>query len=938
MIKQSLLTSGATIAIICAGLPETVFAQSAQRDEFSNADIVVTAERLPGQVDTDVAPILELTEDDIAAYGVNSIEDLLTAIEPQTSSNRGRGGQPVFLVNGVRIGSFREFRSYPPEAIRKVEVLPEEVAQKFGFPPTRRVVNFILKDDYSAITAEVEYEQPDRGGYSFNEQELTWLKITGGGRLNIDLEREDNSALTELEREIIQTQGSIPDIPTDPDPAGFRTLVADSISYEASANYAKAFIDSGSSISVNATYQRQEQESLSGLDSVSLPDGDQFVLRTFNADDPLSRRRVTDSFSTAGSYNRPVGSFILTATADATYANIATRIDQRADVTALIDSARAGLLDVRGDLPAVADGGFAIAESRTLSIDSKATLRGSPVFLPAGELQTTFDIGFAYDRIASEDSRASSAVALNRSDLSAGVNVTVPITSERENVLASAGTMSLNGNLGVNRISDFGTLFNWSAGLSWEPLDGIDLQMTYSWREVQPSLSQLGSPQIINLNVPIFDFVDRDTVLVTQITGGNPDLLAETQSDWSFSANWNLPFLENARFNINYSTNRSDNVSSSFPFLTPEIEAAFPDRITRDDAGILTQIDLRPVDFFATRSQQISLGFNYSGSIGKVPEQPAPPEGAGRPDGDAGRDASRDASRDGGPEADGRLSALRERICADDGEAFLRRLIAAVESGTAFEEVPDFDPERAQRLLDRLRSEDGSIDETRLAAFRQRMCENSEGTGDASEASGQGDGAARSGGRHGAAGGRGGRGGRGSGGRGGGGAGNFFGGDSDSRARFFLSLNHTIELDREILIAPGGPRLDLLNGDSLSASGSPRTTSRLEGGIFKGGYGLRLSGRYTGAAKIIGAGSDDSSSLFIDDLARFDIRVFADLGQLLKRDDGVFDNLRLSFKVDNVFDGRRLVADGNGVTPINFQPFLIDPVGRYVGVDLRKLF
>ncbi|MGB7407124.1 MAG: hypothetical protein WA908_01340, partial [Pontixanthobacter sp.] len=204
MIRQDVLSSGATLII---AMTMTVDAAYAQEEPASDAEIVVTGERLPGQVDTDIAPILELNEDDIAAYGAGSISDLLTALEPQTNSNRGRGGRPIFLVNGVRIGSFREFRSYPPEAIRKVEVLPEEVAQKFGFAPTRRVVNFILKDNYSALTAEIEYAQPDRGGYSFNEQELTWLKITGGGRLNVNLEREDTSALTELERDIEQTPG-----------------------------------------------------------------------------------------------------------------------------------------------------------------------------------------------------------------------------------------------------------------------------------------------------------------------------------------------------------------------------------------------------------------------------------------------------------------------------------------------------------------------------------------------------------------------------------------------------------------------------------------------------------------------------------------------------------------------------------------------------------
>ncbi|MGB7408559.1 MAG: hypothetical protein WA908_08635, partial [Pontixanthobacter sp.] len=435
------------------------------------------------------------------------------------------------------------------------------------------------------------------------------------------------------------------------------------------------------------------------------------------------------------------------------------------------------------------------------------------------------------------------------------------------------------------------------------------------WRQEQPSLTQLGNPRIVNLNVPIFDFASNESVLVTQISGGNPDLLAETQSDWSFSANWNLPFLEQARLNLNFATNRSDDVSSAFPFLSPAIEAAFPDRVTRDEDGILTEVDLRPVDLFATRSKRISLGLNYSGSIGKEPERRGPPAGARLQGGSAEgrRPGARSAAAEGTGGPPDPFAALRERLCAEDGLAFARRLIAAVENGDPIEDIPGFDAERFRPMLARLKDENGAIDEEKLAGFRKTICD------------------ADAGSRQGAGGHRGGSGGS------GGGAARFFGGHDDGRARFFLSLTHSVELDREILIAPGGPRLDLLDGDTLTSTGTPRNTSRLEGGLFKGGLGLRVSGRYTGSARINGTGAIGSANLFIDDLARLDLRVFADLGEVLEREDGLLKGMRLSFKVDNVFDGRRLVTDGNGNTPINFQPFLIDPTGRFVGFDLRKL-
>src|SRR3546814_9872344 len=129
-----LLGAGASLCLLN---PVAVLAQDgAGQDTRSDTDeIVVQGSRLRGQLNVTQAPILELNEADIAAVGATSVADLLTAIAPQTGSARGRGGggQPAILVKGLRVGSFRELRSYPPEEISKVEVLPEEVAQQFGF-------------------------------------------------------------------------------------------------------------------------------------------------------------------------------------------------------------------------------------------------------------------------------------------------------------------------------------------------------------------------------------------------------------------------------------------------------------------------------------------------------------------------------------------------------------------------------------------------------------------------------------------------------------------------------------------------------------------------------------------------------------------------------------------------------------------------------------
>ena len=129
-----------------------------------------------------------------------------------------------------------------------------------------------------------------------------------------------------------------------------------------------------------------------------------------------------------------------------------------------------------------------------------------------------------------------------------------------------------------------------------------------------------------------------------------------------------------------------------------------------------------------------------------------------------------------------------------------------------------------------------------------------------------------------------------------------------------------------------------LDGDATGAFGFPRHSSRLEAGLFGNGVGMRLSGLYTGETRLNGSGLAGSSDLFFDDLATFDIRVFTNVDQLTGGKTPAFKNLRISLRMDNVFDAQRAVRDENGDTPINYQPFVIDPVGRFIGIDIRKLF
>lgn len=600
---------------------------AAQADE-----IVVVGSRLTGAVEAAQPPLVTLDETDIASYGASSLSELLDAVSPQTGSGRGRGsGRPIILMNGQRISNFREMQGFSPEAIRRMEVLPEEVALKYGYPPNQRVVNFILKDNFSSRTLRGEYKVPTRGGFADSEAQFSMLRIKGPSRFNLNAYVEDTSLLTEAERGIVQPGGAAPTVSSDPNPELFRSLIADSRNFGVSGSWSTGLGDRGmdGSLSANASFARTDSRSLAGLDSFVLtapPPNGTSALRTLG--DPLERISRTDSLEGGAGLNKRLGTWQLSLTVDGGHIVTNTATDRRADVAALTAAAAAGTLAVTGPLPSVANAGVDRARVANDSLTSLLTLAGRTFRLPAGDVSATVKGGFAYTSIASTDSRLTSGTTrLTRGDASAGLNLALPITSRRENVLAGAGDITLNLSAGVNHLSDFGTLTDWSAGVTWGVTEKLSLQASYIVNEAAPSLSDLGSPAIVSLNVPIYDFSRGENALVSVTSGGNPNLLSERQRDLKISANWQLPFA-GSNLIVEYFRNRSTNVTSAFPLLTPEIEAAFPGRAVRDASGRLISIDRRPVTFAQTEGERIRWGLNFSGSLGKAASR-------GQQDGDA---------------------------------------------------------------------------------------------------------------------------------------------------------------------------------------------------------------------------------------------------------------------------------------------------------------
>ena len=110
----------------------------------------------------------------------------------------------------------------------------------------------------------------------------------------------------------------------------------------------------------------------------------------------------------------------------------------------------------------------------------------------------------------------------------------------------------------------------------------------------------------------VFDYRTGQTVDVTETAGGNPNLRADSRHVEKLGLNLK-PFGKiDLTLSADYIHSTIRNAIAALPSPTAAIEAAFPDRFTRDEEGDLTSIDVRPVNLARETRQELRWGFNFT--------------------------------------------------------------------------------------------------------------------------------------------------------------------------------------------------------------------------------------------------------------------------------------------------------------------------------------
>ena len=795
-------------------------------------DIVVTGQKPRGSVVGDIPPENTLTSRDIRATGATSITELLAAIAPQTGSARGRGGGgPVILLNGQRISGFQEIRDLPPEAIERVEILPEEVALKYGYAADQLVVNMVLRQRFRSTATRADAGTATDGGYLSGLVDVSRLKIEKNGRTSITFHAEGNGALRENEREI-----ALQPLPTQPatiDPRDYTTLVGSQRMVRGNVTLNRTVLgDASGTLTAEATHS--EGQRLFGVPTATLaiPSTSPFagegssVLLGYPGLGALTRNTTNDTAHLGASLNGAKARWRYSATGTADITHSVTRSDRGPDLSAAQARINANdpTLDPLGSLgaPALFARDRGVSTQKSAGIDG--TLNGPLAMLPAGRANVTLKAGvdtLAFDSSASRAGTVTGA-RLNRDHATGSVNIDLPIT-RRGGVGGAIGSLTLNANAEVEHFSDFGTLTTLGAGANWTPAPRLALITSYTREEGAPSINNLGDPLLTNPGTRVFDYSQGRTVLVTVTTGGNPLLLADRRNVWKLGADWQPWEKTDLKFRADFVSSRQTNPVQSFPGPSGALEAAFPGRFTRDRLGNLTAVDFRPVNYDSARSEVVRIGFDFT----------KPLKSAARP----------------------------------------------------------------QALIDQFR----------------RVREQGGGRG-------RPDGGAHGGDR---------------GWSGGGG-----GGGLSQRGRLTFSLTDTIALVDKAVIRQGLPELNFLLGSAASGGtggGRARHSVEAQAGYFNNGVGLRFSANYRTATRITGGPNGD---LMFEPLATFDLRLFINPGDnlalLAKHRWLRGTSIRLEAK--NLLNERQRVRDNFGMVPLGYQQDLLDPIGRTVGLTLRKLF
>ncbi len=933
-------------------------------------EVVVEAAAVPGAVIGDIPPENRLNPAQIAAYGDSTINDLLNDIAQQTQSDQGRGNTaPIILVNGKRVSGVNEVGDLPTESILRVDILPEEVALRYGYGAQQKVVNIILRRNFRAKLFDLTGSESTDGGGESDMADANYSRVHDNDRVNVVARVRTQEPILESDRGVSSTAGTVSD-PTGSigNDSNARTLEPSTNTYSLNSVLAYALSQAlQGSFNAMATYQTTRAKDGYPAATLDVPAGTPYAPENADAmvDRYLSGATLHQDANTGTAHTG------LTLNADLPdkwrlsfigtydYSHALTETQRTYATTNLQTAINAGQVNPYGVLPLSLLGPLGRQDATAITnTGSGSFLANGTLFkVAAGNVTGSLQFGANYSALdASSTGRVSTSST--RTQENEQISVDYPLTSRLNHVLGFLGETSVNVTGGATQVSGYGELSTFGYGLHWMPVSSLSFLATVNQDHQVPTLAQLEGPLVNTPNIRIYDYVLGQTDTVTQITGGNSGLKADDRHVFKLGATWNA--IDEPKTKLNFIASYIDSVTrnpiGSLTTATSAIEAAFPDQFERNEDDELIEVDGRAVNFYQESRHDLRWGFNFT-EVLREPTRPRRLPGARPPNGYRQRLATRmegqgneqvNAQANGASTAQGagqdhsqndrQAHAQRNTQCSPQVEG------TATAAGNGQANAQGSGQCNAQNSVTQAgpaatggssqvpppTPPDSNSPQEVVVNGTRRADPGPFGTpGGGGGFGGLGGGGGRTGARAGALGGDGRPGGR----RGGAGGGGF---GSGNGAQLDVSLYHSWYFMDTVRPTPGSPQIDLLNGGTIGTGGQPRHQFQLNAGVVDNGIGFRVSGVWTSATTVLDIGNGEGA-LYYSSLLTLDARLFVNLqqrflGKMWAR------NARVTLFLSNITNRRQDIHDGAGVIPQIYQPAFLDPYGRTAGIAFRKLF
>ena len=625
-------------------------------------EIVVTADRYG---EAKVAAESEFDEAEIASHGADDIQDLLAELTPFI----GNGDEElVILINGKPAGFDRSVLSYPTEALQRLAVLKPEAAAQYGEPAGKRVVNLVLKKHFSMLNADAGIDFATAGGQYGGKLSANRTAIDGDTRWNARVQVGADSAFRKTARDIPPRDGvfdsvgyisgldggeidpalslaagepvSVAAIPPGAlsvppslgdfaatantvhavDPNRFETLQSSRRNASLSIGVTRPLGDFSASLNFNAS--RSSSDGLRGLPMASIvipvgslwsPFADDILLtRPFAGERALRTANDATSLRASLTINGNIGSW--QTNLGMTYSrnwssNLLENGIDIARVQQLIDAGDP-LFNPYGPWD---DGLLLVARGRTQgeNLGARFNVRKTIIDLPAGPLVWNVTANTSRNRSTSRNGDSSGdyadAVSVARQQTNGQMSLSLPISRRDETGQGWLGDLSLDLNASAQTMTNSRPQERFGGNVNWSPWPIVQLRGSIDYAEAAPSFDQLDAPIVTTVS-RIFDYTRQEVAEPVWITGGNPDLRRGSRQSLSLAATVRPLGGQMLTLNLAYRQSVAKGGVAGFPELTPAIEAAFPERVTRDADGRLVAIDARPINIARDTDAELSSG------------------------------------------------------------------------------------------------------------------------------------------------------------------------------------------------------------------------------------------------------------------------------------------------------------------------------------------